>query len=66
VLIQLARLETELAGMKQLLQVHREQIDDLRSERDKLLGQVDATHRLLTHHQAVAPERRPWWRRLAG
>lgn len=68
VLIQIARLEAELAGVRELLKVHREQIDDLRSERDKLLNQVDATHRLLTHHQAQAspPERRSWWRRLAG
>lgn len=69
VLIQIARLEAELAGARELLKVHREQIDDLRSERDKLLGQVDATHRLLTHHQAQVPapaEHRPWWKRLAG
>jgi excisionase family DNA binding protein len=70
VLIQIARLEAELAGVRELLKVHREQIDDLRGERDKLLGQVDATHRLLTHHQSQsaspAPERRSWWKRLAG
>jgi predicted nuclease with TOPRIM domain len=65
----IARLEAELSGVRELLKVHREQIDDLRTERDKLLNQVDATHRLLTHHQAQTPapvERRPWWKRLAG
>jgi excisionase family DNA binding protein len=67
--VQLARLEAELAGVKELLKVHKEQIDDLRGERDKLLGQVDAAHRLLTHHQVTpvsSERRRPWWRRLAG
>jgi uncharacterized protein involved in exopolysaccharide biosynthesis len=64
--VQLARLEAELAGVKELLRVHKEQIDDLRSERDKLLGQVDAAHRLLTHQTKTEPPRRPWWRRLAG
>jgi hypothetical protein len=66
--VQLARLEAELSGVKELLKVHKEQIDDLRGERDKLLGQVDAAHRLLTHQQAtpVSIKRRPWWRRLAG
>jgi excisionase family DNA binding protein len=69
--VQLARLEAELAGVRELLKVHKEQIDDLRGERDKLLGQVDAAHRLLTHQPATPPvaterPRRPWWRRLAG
>ena len=64
--VQLARLEAELAGVKELLKVHKEQIDDLRGERDKLLGQVDAAHRLLTHQAKPEPPRRSWWRRLAG
>jgi excisionase family DNA binding protein len=68
--VQLARLEAELAGVRELLKVHKEQIDDLRGERDKLLGQVDAAHRLLTHQPttpvASKPPRRSWWRRLAG
>lgn len=61
--VQMARLEAELAGIKDLLRVHREQIDDLRGERDKLLSQVDSAHRLLTHRGG---EKRSWWRRLAG
>jgi excisionase family DNA binding protein len=69
-LARLARLEAEIAGLKELVRVHREQIDDLRGERDKLLGQVDAAHRLLTHQQSQTPapvERRSWWQwRRAG
>jgi len=64
--VQMARLEAELAGVKELLRVHKEQIDDLRGERDKLLGQVDTAHRLLTHQTKPESPRRPWWRRLAG
>ena len=71
VLVQLARLEAELSGARELIRVHRDQIDDLRGERDKLLSQVEAAHRLLTHQQAQQPsvplvKRRPWWRRLTG
>ncbi len=69
--VQMARLEAELQGVKELLRVHRDQIEDLRGERDKLLGQVDAAHRLLTHRQPTTTvpavsERRSWWRRLTG
>ena len=68
-----ARLEAEIAGLRELLRVHRDQVDDLRGERDRLLGQVETAHRLLTHHQtAPAPEPapEPMWqalrRRLVG
>src|SRR3954453_23663572 len=57
------RLEREA-----LMRTHRDQIEDLRAERDKLLSQVDAAHRLLTHQTATQPnahtaiiERRGWW-----
>ena len=74
--VQAARLEAELAGVRELLRVreeqiealtraHRDQIEDLRTERDKLLSQVDAAHRLLTHQTATQPNesvgRRGWW-----
>jgi hypothetical protein len=75
-----AQLEAEISGLKELLRNHREQtenmlrmqrdqIDDLRAERDRLLNQVDATHRLLTHQQnasiAKEPKRFWWFRRSA-
>ena len=34
--------------MRELLRSHREQIIDLRTERDRLLGQVETAHRPLT------------------
>ena len=82
VALQAARLEAELAGVRELLRVreeqiemltrvhreqtetltraHRDMIEDLRAERDKLLGQVDTAHRLLTH-QAAPQSSRSWW-----
>ncbi len=63
-----AKLEAEIAGLKELLRVHKEQVDDLRTERDRLLGQVESAHRLLTHHQTTStpePKRFWWFRRSA-
>src|SRR3954464_9102428 len=65
-----AQLEAEILGLKELLRHHREQIenmmrmqrdqiDDLRAERDRLLSQVDATHRLLTHQQNASAAKEP-------
>src|SRR3954471_1493903 len=79
VVIRNAHLEAEISGLKELLrsnreqteqmmQMQRNQIEDLRAERDRLLNQVDAAHRLLTHQIAV-PEKSArrrswaWWRR---
>jgi hypothetical protein len=63
-----AQLEAEIAGLKELVRVHREQVDDLRTERDRLLGQVESAHRLLTHQQTTTtpePKRFWWFRRSA-
>jgi hypothetical protein len=49
------RLEREA-----LMRAHWDQVEDLRAERDKLLGQVDTAHRLLTH-QAATRSSRSWW-----
>jgi hypothetical protein len=64
-----ARLEAEIAGLKALLQVHRDQVDDLRTERDRLIGTVECAQRLLTHEKKVQEQSRraswPWVRRSA-
>ena len=73
-----AHLEAEISGLKelmrsyreqteQMMQMQRNQIDDLRAERDRLLNQVDAAHRLLTHRTTVPekPTRRRWFWRAA-
>lgn len=45
-----ARLEAEVHGLNEILRLHKEQVEDLRTERDRLMSQVEATTRLLTHH----------------
>jgi hypothetical protein len=57
-----ARLEAELNGLRDIVRLHREQVDDLRTERDRLLGQVEASQRLLTHVTEKDRTRRSWWR----
>lgn len=59
--IKLARLEVEIAGLKDVVRLQKDQVEDLRTERDRLLGQVEAAHRLLTHEQAQIPQKRKWW-----
>jgi hypothetical protein len=56
--MQNARLEAELAGLKELLYVHKSQVDDLRTERDRLIGTVEGAHRLLTYERAKAAEQK--------
>lgn len=56
-----ARLEAEIAGLKALLQVHRDQVDDLRTERDRLIGTVEGAQRLLTHEKSRSEDRRSGW-----
>jgi hypothetical protein len=56
-----AQLEAEIAGLKELVRVHKEQVDDLRTERDRLLGQVESAHRLLTHQTSNTPETPKWF-----
>jgi hypothetical protein len=52
--VQAARMEIELQGLKVLLRVHREQIDDLKAERDKILGLVDTAHRMIAYEGSKA------------
>jgi hypothetical protein len=52
-----ARLEAEIAGLRELLHVHKAQVDDLRTERDRLIGTVEGAQRLLTHEKSIAEEK---------
>ena len=67
--VEKARLEAEIAGLKALLQVHRDQVDDLRTERDRLIGTVEGAQRLLTHEKKAQEQARKsswlWARRSA-
>jgi hypothetical protein len=44
------------------------QVEDLRRERDRLLGVVEAQTRLITHmtEKPAEPARRSWWQKLTG
>lgn len=67
-----AKLEAEIAGLRALLQVHRDQVDDLRTERDRLIGTVEGAQRLLTHEKSQATPKAPppkasgWWSRRSA
>ena len=56
--VKLAVAEAELEGLKALLAEVKANRDELRQDRDEWRGRAE---RLL-----APPERRPWWRRLAG
>jgi hypothetical protein len=68
-----AALEAEMNGLRQIGELLRRELDDVREDRDRWRGQAErlalgppnatpnATPRLLD-----ATAKRPWWRRLAG
>jgi len=61
-----AAIQTELTGARQLIELLKSQIEDLRGDRDGWRQQAEASQRLLTHVQQVPePTSRSWWR-LAG
>jgi hypothetical protein len=54
--------EAQITALRELAEVLRRQLDDVRTDRDAWREQAQAGQRLL-----VPPARRaPWWRRLAG
>jgi len=63
-----AVLEAQVAALRETVDLLRRQLDgqaalveDVRTDRDHWRAQAEALPRLL-----APPERRPWWRRLAG
>jgi hypothetical protein len=61
-------LEAQVAALRETVDLLRRQLDgqaalveDVRTDRDHWRAQAEALPRLL-----APPERRPWWRRLAG
>ena len=60
-----ARLEAEIAGLKAILAER----DRVLTERDRLLDEVRSSRddwKGRAERLLAGPERRPWWRRLAG
>ena len=57
--------EAQIAGLREVAELLRRQLDDVRADRDAWREQAQAGQRLLAPPVAP-PGRRPWWRRLAG
>jgi hypothetical protein len=54
-------LEAQIAALRELAEVLRRQLDDVRDDRDHWRGMAEDHQRLL-----APPERRSWWRRIVG
>jgi hypothetical protein len=57
-------LEAQIAALRDVSELLRQQVDDMRADRDAWRDQAQAGQRLL-----AAPERTqraPWWRRITG
>ena len=53
--------EAQIAGLRELAEVLRSQLDDVRADRDHWRNAAEAGQRLL-----APPERRSWWYRMRG
>ena len=60
-------LEAQIAGLREVGELLRRQLDDVREDRDRWRGQAErlALAAPVTT-PAPAPAARPWWRRLVG
>ena len=56
-----AVLEAQIAGLREVSDLLRHQLDDLREDRDRWRVQAEAAQRQLTGHDS-----RSWWRRMVG
>ena len=58
-----AVLEAQVAGLREIGDLLRRQLDEVREDRERWRSQAEAAQRLIT---GPSQERRPWWRRIAG
>jgi hypothetical protein len=56
-----AVLEAQVAGLREIGDLLRRQLDEAREDRDRWRSQAEASQRLIP-----GQVRRPWWRRIAG
>jgi Helix-turn-helix domain len=63
-----AALQQIIALLERQLEDTQAQREDLKKERDRLLGMVESQTRLITHlsEKPTEPTRHGWWRRLTG
>ena len=60
-----AALQAEVNGLKQVAELLRRELDDVRADRDHWREAATVSLRALTSAAATSA-RRPWWKRLAG
>jgi hypothetical protein len=58
-------LQAQIDGLRQVSELLRAQLDDVRADRDAWRDQAQAGQRLLAPPERP-PRRVPWWRRRAG
>jgi hypothetical protein len=58
-------LQAQIDGLRQVSELLRAQLDDVRADRDAWRDQAQAGQRLLAPPERP-PRRVPWWRRLTG
>jgi hypothetical protein len=64
-----AVLEAQVAGMREIGDLLRRQLDEIREDRDRWRSQAEASQRLITDRsqtEAAGRDRRPWWHWIAG
>ena len=59
-------LEAQIAEVREVAELLRRQLEDVRADRDAWREQAQAGQRLLSFDKSSGPpDRKPWWRRLA-
>jgi excisionase family DNA binding protein len=70
-----AALETQIAGLREIGDLLRRQLDEVREDRERWRSQAEAVQRLITGPEErdrrrsqteAGQDRRPWWHRFAG
>jgi excisionase family DNA binding protein len=69
-----AAMEAQIAGMREIGDLLRRQLDEVREDRERWRSQAEAVQRLITGPEErnrrpqteAARDHRPWWRQLAG
>ena len=67
-------VETQIAGLREIGDLLRRQLDEVREDRERWRSQAEAVQRLITGPEErnrrpqteAARDHRPWWRQLAG
>jgi excisionase family DNA binding protein len=70
-----AAMEAQIAGLREIGDLLRRQLDEVREDRERWRSQAEAVQRLITgpkerdrsrSQTEEGPDRRPWWHQLAG